>query len=174
LLRAGAQQNREINDLSGRPVGAQGFATASIQIPIFNRNQGNVEAAQAKVERAQQEVERIRLQLLQTAKPLVQQYMITKFESEQYRQQIIPHAQRAYDLYLGKYRNMAAAYPAVLVSQRTLFQLKDDYARTLGELWATSVQLQNYLLVDGMTAPAASGSTSTQINLPTTNSGGTD
>lgn len=174
LLRAGAQQNREINDLSGKPVGAQGFATASIQLPIFNRNQGNVEASQAKVERAQQEVERIRLQLLQTAEPLVQQYLTSRFAAERYQQEIIPRAQRAYELYLGNYHKMVAAYPEVLISQRTLFQLKDDYVLTLGELWTTSVQLQSYLLANGLTAPTPSGSTSTQINLPTSNSGGTD
>jgi cobalt-zinc-cadmium efflux system outer membrane protein len=174
FLRGGLQQNLELNEFSGLPVGVQGFATAGVQIPIFNRNQGNVEASRAKLEHAQQEIERIRLQLLQTAAPLLQQYLTDRFEAEEYRQQLIPRAERAYELYLGKYRNMAAAYPEVLVSQRTLFQLKDDYIRTLGELWTTSVQLQNYLLANGLSAPMPSGSTNTQINLPTSNSGGAD
>jgi cobalt-zinc-cadmium efflux system outer membrane protein len=166
-VRAGVQQNQEILESSMKPVGVQSFATAGIQIPLFNRNQGNVEAAKAQVERERAEVERIRLQLLQTAQPLLQRYLISRMEEEQYRTELIPRAQRAYDLYLGKYRNMAAAYPSVIVSQRTLFQLQDSYARTLAELWTTSVQLQNYLLSDGVSAAQPAGSTSTQINLPT-------
>ena len=164
-LRAGVQQNQEILESSMRPAGIQSFASASIQIPIFNRNQGNVQAAKAQVERQREEVERIRLQLIQTAQPLLQQYLTSRLEEERYRTQLIPRARRAYELYLGKYRNMAAAYPEVVVSQRTLFQLEESYARTLGELWTTAVQLQSYLLADGISAPRT-GSPNTQINLP--------
>lgn len=165
-LRVGAQQNREINDLSLRPVGAQGFATASIQLPIFNRNQGNVDASKAELEGERAEVERIRLQLVRVAQPLLQQYLSSKEEVERYKTQLIPRARRAYELYLQKYSNMAAAYPEVIVSQRTLFQLEERYARTLGELWTTAVQLQNYLLAAGLSAPRPSGSVITHGNLP--------
>jgi outer membrane protein, heavy metal efflux system len=172
-LRVGVQQNLELLEPSMHAVGVQSFATAGFQIPIFNRNQGNVQAAKAQAERVRQEVQRIRLQLLQMAQPLLQQYLISRLEEERYRTQLIPRAQRAYELYLGKYQNMAAAYPEVIVSQRTLFQLENSYARTLGELWNTAIQLRSYLLTDGMTPPRPSGNTSTQINLPT-GSGGTD
>jgi outer membrane protein, heavy metal efflux system len=164
-VRAGVQQNQEILASSLKPVGVQSFATAGIQIPLFNRNQGNVQAAKAQVERERVEVERVRLQLLETAQPLLQQYLISRLEEERYRTQLIPRAQRAFELYLGKYRNMAAAYPSVIVSERTLFQLEDSYARTLGELWTTAVQLRNYLLTDGVSAAQPAGSTGTQINL---------
>jgi cobalt-zinc-cadmium efflux system outer membrane protein len=171
-VRAGVQQNQEILESSMKPVGVQSFATVGIQIPLFNRNQGNVQAAKAQVEREKTEVERIRLRLLETAQPLLQQYLMSRMEEEQYRIELIPRAQRAYDLYLGKYRNMAAAYPSVIVSQRTLFQLQESYARILGELWTTAVQLQNYLLADGVSARQPAGSTSTEMNLPT--SGGAE
>ena len=165
-VRAGVQQNQEILESSMKPVGVQSFATVGIQIPLFNRNQGNLQAARAQVERERAEVERIRLQLLQTAQPLLQQYLISRMEEERYRTQLIPRAQRAYELYLGKYRNMAAAYPSVIVSQRTLFLLEDSYTRTLADLWTTAVQLQNYPLVDGVSGAQSDGSTSTQINPP--------
>ncbi len=83
---------------------------------------------------------------------------------------MIPRAHRAYELYLDKYKTMAAAYPEVIISQRTLFQLQESYVRSLGEVWTSAVQLQNYLLADGLSAPAgASGST--EINLPTATGG---
>jgi cobalt-zinc-cadmium efflux system outer membrane protein len=165
-LRAGAEQNREINELSGRPVGAQGFASASIQIPIFNRNQGRVEASEAEVERQREEIQRIKLQLLEAGEGLLQQYLVGKLEAERYKTQLIPRAQRAYELYLLKYRNMAAAYPEVIVSQRTLFQLEDAYARSLGDLWTTAVRLQAYLLVDGLNVEHSGTSGNAQVNPP--------
>lgn len=170
-LRAGIQQNREINPSTLRPTGTQGFADATIQIPIFNRNQGNVEAAKAELERNQQELTRIKLSLAQQAQPFIQRYETNKLQAERYRTQMIPRAQRAYQLYLQKYQSMAAAYPEVIISQRTLFQLQESYTRTLAELWSSAIQLQNFLLVDGLTAPRVSQNVSTEINLPTSGSG---
>jgi cobalt-zinc-cadmium efflux system outer membrane protein len=173
-LRAGIQQNREIDPESMRPVGAQGFASASIQIPIFNRNQGNVEAAKLEMERSRQEVDRTKLALTRDAQPLLQRYALEKLEVERYRTQMIPRAQRAYELYLQKYRNMAAAYPEVIISQRTLFQLQENYTRALSDLWSSAIQLQNYLYADGLSAPRSSVSTSTQVNPPNAATGGNE
>ena len=173
-LRAGIQQNREIDPESMRPVGAQGFASASIQIPIFNRNQGNVEAAKLELERSRHEVDRTKLALVRDAQPLLQRYASEKLEVERYQTQMIPRAQRAYELYLQKYRNMAAAYPEVIISQRTLFQLHESYTRALGDLWSSAIQLQNYLFADGLSAPRSSGSTSTQLNPPNAATGGNE
>jgi outer membrane protein, heavy metal efflux system len=172
-VRAGVEQNQETLETFTKPVGVQSFASIGIQIPVFNRNQGNIQAAKAQVDRGQAEVERIRMELLEAAHPLIQQYLLSRMEEERYRTELIPRAQRAYELYLEKYRNMAAAYPSVIVSQRTLFQLEDNYARALGQLWTTAVQLQNYLLADGTSVPRSSRPASTQINLPM-NGGGSE
>ncbi len=170
-LRVGEQQNLEQDPRTGRAIGAQGFATAGIQIPIFNRNQGNVAAARAEIERNHEEVNRIRFSLMQSAAPLIQQYLTNKLQTERYRTQMIPRAQRAYELYLQKYKNMAAAYPEVIISQRTLFQLQESYVQSLAELWTTAVQLQSSLLVDGLSALPTSNGINTEINLPTGGAG---
>ena len=60
-LRGGLQQNRELSELTGRPVGLQGFAEVGVQIPLFNWNQGTVQAAKADLERSRQEVRRVEL-----------------------------------------------------------------------------------------------------------------
>jgi cobalt-zinc-cadmium efflux system outer membrane protein len=170
-LRAGEQQNFEELSGTSKSVGVQSFATATVQIPLFNRNQGNVDAARAELQRDQQELGRVQLSLMQSAQPILEQYLTSRLEAERYRTQMIPRAQRAYQLYLQKYKKMAAAYPEVIISQRTLFQLQESYVQALGELWTTAVQLQNYLLADGMAAPAAGGSRSMEINLPNGGSG---
>ena len=158
-LRGGLQQNLETNDTTGRPLGLQGFAQVGIEIPVFNRNQGNVSAAQADVERSQQEVQRVQLSLRQRASRPFANYESARAAVERYRNRMIPHAQEAYDLYRGKYEQMAAAYPQVLIAQRTLFQLEADYVISLANLWANAVALQGFLLTDGLGSPAASGDT---------------
>jgi cobalt-zinc-cadmium efflux system outer membrane protein len=153
-LRGGFQQNRELDVTTNRPIGLQGFAEVGVQLPVFNRNQGNVQASRADIERARREVERVQLVLRERSAALVQNYLTSRSMVEKYRSRMIPRAQKAYDLYVKSYGGMAAAYPQVLISQRTLFQLQTDYISALETLWGNSVALQGFLLTDGLEAPS--------------------
>ena len=65
---------------------------------------------------------------------------------------------------------MAQAYPQVLVSQRTYFQLQIRYLTALHNIWRNAIALESYTLSGGLTAPMSSGSATTTLNLP--NGGG--
>jgi outer membrane protein, heavy metal efflux system len=156
-LRAGMQQNRELLETTGRPTGLQGFAEVGVQIPIFNRNQGNVATSKADLERAQREVERVKLALRERAASVVQSYAYSQTAAERYKNQMIPRAQKAYEMYTKKYQQMAAAYPQVLIAQRTLMQLEVSYVNALETFATNSVALQSYLLTDGLEAPSQPG-----------------
>ncbi len=171
-LRAGLEQNSERLAASNpRTVGGQAFATAGITLPIFNRNHGNVSAARADLERAQSEINRVQLSLRRSAQPLVQAYLSGQVEASRYKNGMLPRALQAYRLYLEKYRQMGAAYPQVLVSQRTYFQLQIGYINVLQELWRDAIALQNYTLTDGLMAPTPFGTSSTTLNLPNASGG---
>ena len=172
-LRAGVEQNLErLSEASPRSVGTQAFASAGVTLPLFNRNQGNVAAARADLERAQSEVNRMQLALRRSAQPLVQSYLSGQVEANRYKDEMIPRAQRAYQLYLKKYQQMGAAYPQVLVSQRTFFQLQIGYIDVLEKLWSNAIALENYTLSDGLMAPTPFGTTSTTLNLPNSSGAG--
>ena len=151
-LRAGEQWNNElIRQNPDIATGAQSFASASIDLPLWNRNQGNIAAAQAAVNAAHAEAERVRLALRHSAAPLIEQHNIAAAQSFRYKSDLLPRAQRAYDLYRDRYRQMAAAYPQVLVSERTLFQLQLAYVQSLGELWQSAAQLRHFTLSGALT-----------------------
>ena len=156
-LRAGLQQNRELLDTTGRPTGLQGFADVGVQVPIFNRNQGNIVTSKADLERAQREVERVKLALRERAASVVQNYAYSQTAAARYKNQMIPRAQKAYEMYAKKYREMAAAYPQVLIAQRTLMQLQVAYLNSLESFATNSLALQSYLLTDGLEAPSQPG-----------------
>ena len=166
-LRAGEYYSGEQVEGSRKAAGPESFAEASIDLPLWNRNQGNVGAANADLERARQEVTRTRLELEQLAEPLAQQYLAARFTAERYRTELLPRSRRAYELYLMKYEQMGAAYPQVLASQRTFFQLRISYLQALHEEWRTALALQNYTLSNGLEQPMSAGQDNTQINLPT-------
>jgi outer membrane protein, heavy metal efflux system len=153
-LRAGVEKNLELEAITNHAIGLQGFAEVGVQIPIFNRNQGNIGAAKADFERSQQEVRRVRLVLQERAAALLQNYATSRLTVESYRDRMIPRARKAYELYSKSYSGMAAAYPQVLIAQRTLFQLQTNYITVLEDLWVNSVALQGFLLTDGLESPS--------------------
>jgi cobalt-zinc-cadmium efflux system outer membrane protein len=169
-LRGGLQQNGELlSEPSGKSVGLQGFADVGVRIPIFNRNQGNIATAKADAERAKREVERVKLVLRERAAGVVQNYTFSQVAVERYRNQMIPRAQKAYEMYTKKYQDMAAAYPQVLIAQRTLMQLDVSYVTALENFATSSLSLQSYLLTDGLEAPSQPGGIDQpvrEVNIP--------
>jgi cobalt-zinc-cadmium efflux system outer membrane protein len=169
-IRAGMQQNGELlSEPNGKPVGLQGFADVGVRIPIFNRNQGNVATARADLERAKREVERVKLVLRERAASVVQNYAFSQTAVDRYKNQMIPRAQKAYDMYAKKYQEMASAYPQVLIAQRTLMQLEVSYITALETFATSSVSLQSYLLTDGLEAPSQPGAIDQpvrEVNIP--------
>jgi outer membrane protein, heavy metal efflux system len=155
-LKAGEQANLEaLSEAPGRKTGAQSFASVGIELPLWNRNQGNVRAAQADLDQARQEITRTQLSLRQEAEGVAQNYLSARLEAERYRTALLPRARHAYQLYLDKYRSMAQAYPQVIVSQRTLFELEVRYIDSLDRIWQNAIALQNFTLQGGLEKPPA-------------------
>jgi outer membrane protein, heavy metal efflux system len=170
LLRGGVEQNLEIREGPRTPVGLQGFAEIGVQIPLFNRNQGNVQAAKADVDRAQLETKRVQLLLRERLASTAQSYLTAKATADLYRDRMIPRAEQAYKLYLEKYNSMTAAYPQVLIAQRTLFQLRTDYVTALESVWVNGIALRAFMLTDALEAPTPPTEIDRpvrEINLPT-------
>jgi cobalt-zinc-cadmium efflux system outer membrane protein len=74
---------------------------------------------------------------------------------ERYRARVLAQAQQSHQLYLDRFREMAAAYPQVLITQRTLGQVRAEYVRALVEARQHAVLLDGLLLTGGLDAPDA-------------------
>jgi cobalt-zinc-cadmium efflux system outer membrane protein len=157
FLRGGSAYNREFGEDTGRPIGWEGTLEAGISVPLFNRNAGGIAAARADETRAQAEVTRLELALQSRAATQFAAYLTALRDAEAYRSEILPRAEEAYRLYLSRYREMAAAYPQVLVAQRTFFEMSTAYLQSLSEAWRAALQLQGFLAGDGLDAPASAG-----------------
>lgn len=169
-LRGGLQDNREILESSGARVGLQGFLEVGVPLPLFNRNQGNVAAAEAQLERSEREVERIALVLRERASSHFEVYETSRLMVDRYRSELLPRAQRAYELRLQSHGLMLAAYPQVLEAQARLFDLQAEYVSALETQWLNAIALSGLLLTDGLEAPARPGDIDLpvrEINVPT-------
>ncbi len=154
-LKAGLEENFEENDLTGRPFGLQGVAEARIELPIFNRDQGNVAAARADLERSQAESRRVELQLRQQAATVVEEYQAARTTVERYRDEILPHTRSLYEMQLNAWGRMALSYPQVLLAEQSLFTAQAEYLDALQHLRTNAVTLSGFLLSDGLASPMA-------------------
>jgi cobalt-zinc-cadmium efflux system outer membrane protein len=133
------------NDVTSVSLGAR--------IPLWDKNQGNVRTARAQLARSQAEVGRVELSLRQRFARTYARYRTALAVVEEYRTNILPEAKQAYELYLDSFRNRTAAWPQVLVAQRTYFQLSVDYVQALEQLRRSETAILGLLLVDGLDEP---------------------
>jgi cobalt-zinc-cadmium efflux system outer membrane protein len=143
----------EPREVAPGPIGLQGGAQIGVQLPIFNRNQGNIAAARGEIESARQELARVKLQLQRYLASTFQDYTAARLMVQQYKTEMLPRAEQAYRLYQTNYQRMAGAYPQVLISQRTLFQLEVDYVQALESAWQSALMIRGFGLMDGLSEP---------------------
>jgi cobalt-zinc-cadmium efflux system outer membrane protein len=156
-VRGGVEYNNELLGSAPFAKGWEGIAEVAVQIPLFNRNKGNVAAARADIDRAGQEKKRIALTLRERAASAVDQYANARLMAVEYRDEMLPRAKKAYGLMVEKYGQMLASHPRVLEAQRKLYQLQIEYIAALESVWTNGIALQGYLLTDGLEAPARPG-----------------
>jgi cobalt-zinc-cadmium efflux system outer membrane protein len=128
-----------------------------VRLPLFDKNQGNIQAAQAQLTRARAEVCRVELSLRQRLARSYARYRTAQALVKEYREHSLPEAKEAYELYLDSFKKRRAAWPQVLVAQRTYFQISVDYADALDQLRRAEVALLGLLLVDGLEEPPGPG-----------------
>jgi cobalt-zinc-cadmium efflux system outer membrane protein len=145
-------QNYEPLDMR-KTTGLQGGAQVGVELPIFNRNQGNIAAAKAQIEGAKQGLALVKLQLQRDLANMFQNYDSARAMVEQYNKEMLPRAEQAYRLYQTNYQAMAGAYPQVLISQRTLFQLEAEYVQALETVWQEALAIRGFGLTDGLSVP---------------------
>jgi cobalt-zinc-cadmium efflux system outer membrane protein len=156
-VRGGMEYNNELLDSVRFAKGWEGIAELKVELPFFNRNQGNITAASADIDRARHEKTRIALTLRDRAASAVDQYANARLMATEFRDEMLPRAKKSYGLMVEKYGLMLASYPRVLESQKKLFELQAEYIAALEGVWTNGIALQGYLLTDGLEAPARPG-----------------
>jgi cobalt-zinc-cadmium efflux system outer membrane protein len=131
---------------------------ASIPVPLWNRNQGNIFAAKAQVGEAVSEVGRIRNDLVGRLATAFGTYAAARERAEKYRSAILPKAERAYQLSLKAFQGGQFEYLRVLQAQRAVAEARLEYLRSLGEMWRAASDIAGLMLEDQWPpAPLAEG-----------------
>ncbi len=128
-------------------------AQVALSVPLYDRNQGTIRQAQSDLAQAQAEVARVELSLRRRLAEAFSRYETARESVRDYREQSLPTSRRAYEMYQEYFKNRRAAWPQVLVAQRTFSQMSNDYANALLDLRRAEVEIRGLLLVDGLSVP---------------------
>jgi cobalt-zinc-cadmium efflux system outer membrane protein len=121
---------------------------ASVPVPVWNKNQGNVAAARAELGEAQNEVGRVQLDLSGRVARAFATYAAARARAEKYKAAILPKAERSLDLTRKAYQGKEFEYLRVLQAQRAVAEARLEYVRSLGEVWQAAAELAGLTLDD--------------------------
>ena len=128
-------------------------AGLSLEIPLFDRNQGTIQQAKADLERQRGEVERLRLRLTRDFASEYSQFLTEYQRVLDYQDAILPRSLQAYDMKLKMYKVQRIDWTDVLETQEEYLKNRLEWIDYLVEFQRHRVAVQGFLLKDGLTAP---------------------
>lgn len=123
-----------------------------IPLPLFNRNQGNISAAQAEYCRACQEVRRIELSIQSDLAAAARQYDSASVTVERMEKTILPKAKQTLELSEKAYSAGEFGFLEVLIARRTFFDSNLQYNDALLALAESKSLIDGMLLIGGLDA----------------------
>ena len=127
---------------------------ASIELPIFDWNQGTIRQAQADLKRQQAEVRLTELRLRRSLATQFQQYRTAQQHVKKYQEVILPETRERYATRLRSYGNNRETWQSVLEAQDDFFRRRLSYIDYLVARQEAKVVIDGLLLVDGLTPPS--------------------
>jgi cobalt-zinc-cadmium efflux system outer membrane protein len=131
---------------------SQAILGLSVPLPLFDRNQGNVQEALSRTDKARDELAATEVRLGNELAQWHERLMTARTEADLLQREVLPGAQSAYDAAVKGFEFGKFGFLDVLDAQRTLFQARSQFLRTLSEAHRASAEIERLV---GPTAPIA-------------------
>ncbi len=135
----GAQRNEELGGVTQAIIGL------SIPIPVFDKNQGNMQSAKAREFQSIDEKTALENQLVTELTDAYNRRQLQMESASMYQNDILRGAQSAYEAARKGFEFGKFSYLEVLDAQRTLFQAKTQYIQTLALARLAEADIQKIL-----------------------------
>ena len=132
-----------------------------VPLPIFNRNQGNITAAEAQLMQAQNNRVATRNRLTAELAAVFADYQSSRELAATYREQMLPNQVQTYRGVYERFRQAGGLvdFAQIVVAQQTLGNTVEDYLDVLSQQWESLVDLaellqaDDFYSLDGLAAP---------------------
>lgn len=124
-----------------------------IMLPIHNRNQGNIAAAQAAVHQGVENLSRLEFAIRRQLATAVNQYEVAQTQVQLYQDTILPKARQTLDLTTKGYEAGQIDFLRVLTARRTYVENQVDFIAALADLRSAQVRIDGLLISGGLNNP---------------------
>lgn len=128
-------------------------AGISLEIPLFDQNQGTIKQAQADLERQRLEIKRLRLELTTAFAKEYSGYLTQYRSALDYRDIILPRSRVAFEMQVDMFEASRIDWPEVLQTQTNFLNHQLAWVDHLVEFQRKRVSLQGFLLRNGLAPP---------------------
>lgn len=130
------------------PYHNQGYAQIGFIVPLWNRNQGEIRAAQNDIIAARARLGRVQNELANQAALALGNYQASAQLAERYRTEILPRARESYSLIRRGYVEGEFELLRLLVAQRTLIDADLGYVNAQEARWLSAAEIAGLLQVE--------------------------
>jgi cobalt-zinc-cadmium efflux system outer membrane protein len=127
-----------------------GVVGVSLPVPVWNRNQGNIQAALAEVGSAAKEVERVQTDLTERVATAFREYAAARRRAERLAD-VRAKAEQAYRL-IADAKNINVTAVQRLVAQQAVAQARLESARARGDAWRAASALSGLAMEEAWPA----------------------
>ncbi|MBW2478021.1 MAG: TolC family protein, partial [Deltaproteobacteria bacterium] len=147
------EESRRIPDLT-LSIGGKNFedtndnafvAGLAISLPLFDRNQGAIDAARARQAKARLMAQATRLELQTQLEDVWQRLTVAHTEASLLRDQLLPAVQQSFEAISYGYQVGKFGYLEVLDAEQTLFETKSRYIDSLTRYHKTFAEMEQLL-----------------------------
>ncbi|MFM8985798.1 MAG: TolC family protein [Planctomycetia bacterium] len=136
----------------------QGLVQLMVEVPLFDRNQGNIRAARADIASARATLRTTELDLATQAAQTVAAYRTSQRMVEWYEAYILPKARETVQLTQQLYARGEVTFLSLLQAQRILTETELAYVEAQADRWTAAVTIADLLQLEqfpiGPAAPA--------------------
>jgi outer membrane protein, heavy metal efflux system len=146
-------------------------AGVSVEIPLFDRDQGTASALRAELEAELERYYGLAVEIRSAAREAASRIESAHARARQYQAVIVPAQRQVTEQTLLQYNAMQLGIFALLQAQREQLDVELAYVDTLREYWSASAEL-DALLAGRRAMPPASGSGAAAMSTTTSDSTG--
>jgi len=124
---------------------SQGLYQVQMIVPLWNRNQGNIRAAQWNVSAAVAQLNRVEIELANASAQALGRYITARQLVDRFERIVLPSAIELQDISEQLYRQGQIEFLHYLNSQRALLDANLDYLTAQSEQWSAAAEVAGLL-----------------------------
>ncbi len=129
----------------------QALFQVSLPLPLWNRNQGNIQAAQANIQRSNADFRQVQVSLAAITADAMARYQTSQQLVRKYTEQILPRSRESLLLTQRRYQEGEINFLELLQAQRTMNEVNLSYIDSQELRWKAAAEIASLLQVESLT-----------------------